>query len=122
MSQGFPSEVLGTVVGTLLRLVYDALFRAMDLDVGGRKQPLLVVLDEAHRFLPENGKGPRESTSDRRWVTTIRPSPCRGAPDRSANAVRRAGPAVIKAVLQATGRIRTPHVRMHPYPSCHHGT
>lgn len=55
---GIPPEVLGTVVGTMLRLVYDALFWAMDLDVGGRKQPLLVVLDEAHRFLPENGKGP----------------------------------------------------------------
>jgi len=55
---GIPPEVLGTVVGTMLRLVYDALFWAMDLDVGGRKQPLLVVLDEAHRFLPENGEGP----------------------------------------------------------------
>lgn len=55
---GIPPEVLGTVVGTMLRLVYDALFWAMDLDVGGRKQPLLVVLDEAHRFLPEHGEGP----------------------------------------------------------------
>lgn len=55
---GIPPEVLGTVVGTMLRLVYDALFWAMDLDVGGRKQPLLVILDEAHRFLPENGEGP----------------------------------------------------------------
>jgi hypothetical protein len=55
---GIPPEVLGTVVGTMLRLVYDALFWAMDLDVGGRKQPLLVVLDEAHRFLPDNGQGP----------------------------------------------------------------
>jgi hypothetical protein len=55
---GIPPEVLGTVVGTMLRLVYDALFWAMDLDVGGRKQPLLVVLDEAHRFLPESGEGP----------------------------------------------------------------
>lgn len=55
---GIPPEVLGPVVGTMLRLVYDALFWAMDLDVGGRKQPLLVVLDEAHRFLPEDGEGP----------------------------------------------------------------
>ena len=55
---GIPPEVLGTVVGTMLRLVYDSLFWAMDLDVGGRKQPLLVILDEAHRFLPEGGEGP----------------------------------------------------------------
>ena len=55
---GIPPEVLGTVVGTMLRLVYDALFWAMDLEVGGRKQPLLVILDEAHRFLPEAGEGP----------------------------------------------------------------
>lgn len=50
---GLPSEVLGPVVGTMLRIVYDALFWAMKLPVGGREQPLLVILDEAHRFLPE---------------------------------------------------------------------
>jgi DNA helicase HerA-like ATPase len=55
---GIPPEVLGTVVGTMLRLIYDALFWAMDLAVGGRKQPLLIILDEAHRFLPENGDSP----------------------------------------------------------------
>jgi hypothetical protein len=48
-----PGEVLGPVVGTMLRIVYDALFWAMKLPVGGREQPLLVILDEAHRFLPE---------------------------------------------------------------------
>lgn len=52
---GLPAEVLGAVVGTMLRLVYDALFWAMDLAVGGRRQPLLVVVDEAHRFLPQGG-------------------------------------------------------------------
>lgn len=49
---GLPPEVLGTVVGTMLRLIYDALFWAMNLPVGGRQQPLLLVLEEAHRFLP----------------------------------------------------------------------
>lgn len=39
----------------MLRLIYDALFWAMELPVGGRQQPLLVVLDEAHRFLPQDG-------------------------------------------------------------------
>jgi hypothetical protein len=52
---GLPPEVLGAVVGTMLRIIYDALFWAMNLPVGGRHQPLLVVLDEAHRFLPPDG-------------------------------------------------------------------
>ena len=54
---GIPTEVVGTVVGTMMQLVYDALFWGMDLPVGGRQQPLLVVVDEAHRFLPADGSG-----------------------------------------------------------------
>lgn len=50
---GLPSEILATIVGTMLRVVYDMLFWAQDLPIGGRQQPLLVVLDEAHRFVPE---------------------------------------------------------------------
>jgi DNA helicase HerA-like ATPase len=41
----------------MMQLVYDALFWGMDLPVGGRQQPLLVVVDEAHRFLPSDGSG-----------------------------------------------------------------
>ncbi len=48
-----PSEVLSAVVGTLLRIVYDMLFWALDLPISGRKQPLLIVLEEAHIFLPD---------------------------------------------------------------------
>lgn len=48
-----PSEVLSAVVGTLLRIVYDMLFWALDLPISGRRQPLLIVLEEAHLFLPE---------------------------------------------------------------------
>jgi len=47
-----PSEVLGDVVGSVLSLIYDALFWGMRLPVGGKEQPLMLVLDEAHRFLP----------------------------------------------------------------------
>jgi hypothetical protein len=50
---GLPSDVLDTVVATMLQLVYDALFWSMELPVGGRQQPLLIVVDEAHRFVPE---------------------------------------------------------------------
>jgi hypothetical protein len=62
---GLPPEVLTTVVGTLLRVVYDALFWAMELAVGGREQPLLVVIDEAHRFLPKGGETPANRTIGR---------------------------------------------------------
>jgi hypothetical protein len=54
---GLPSEVTGTVVGTMMHIVYDTLFWGMSLPVGGREQPLLVVVDEAHRFLPSEGGG-----------------------------------------------------------------
>lgn len=59
---GMPSEILSTVVGTMLRIVYDMLFWAVDLSVGGRKQPLLIVLEEAHLFLPEGKESPAHRT------------------------------------------------------------
>jgi DNA helicase HerA-like ATPase len=63
---GLPSEILPTIVGTMLRVVYDMLFWAQDLPIGGRQQPLLVVLDEAHRFVPEG-----EKTSAHRTLSMI---------------------------------------------------
>ena len=63
---GLPSEVLPTIVGTMLRVVYDILLWAQDLPVGGRQQPLLVVLDEAHRFIPEG-----DETSAHRTLSVI---------------------------------------------------
>ena len=59
---GLPSEVLPTIVGTMLRVVYDMLFWGQDLPVGGRQQPLLIVLDEAHRFVPEGVDTPAHRT------------------------------------------------------------
>jgi hypothetical protein len=55
---GLPSEVLQTIVGTMLKVVYDILFWGQDLNMGGRQQPLLVVIDEAHRFVPEGQDTP----------------------------------------------------------------
>lgn len=49
-----PVEVLGVVVGTMLNLVYEALYWGMALPVGGKQQPLLLMIDEAHRFLPRD--------------------------------------------------------------------
>jgi hypothetical protein len=55
---GLPSEILSTIVGTLLRIIYDMLFWGGDLPVSGRMQPLLIALEEAHIFLPEGQDSP----------------------------------------------------------------
>lgn len=60
-----PSEVLSTIVGTLVRIVYDMLFWALDLPISGRLQPLLIVLEEAHIFLPEGGDSAAHRTISR---------------------------------------------------------
>ncbi len=57
-----PSEMLPTIVGTMLRVIYDVLFWAQDLPVGGRQQPILVVIDEAHLFVPEGEDSPAHRT------------------------------------------------------------
>lgn len=62
---GLPSEVLATIVGTLVRIVYDMLFWALDLPISGRNQPLLIVLEEAHIFLPEGGDSAAHRTISR---------------------------------------------------------
>lgn len=59
---GLPSEVLPTIVGTVLRIIYDMLFWGQDLPIGGRQQPLLAVVDEAHRFVPEGHETPAHRT------------------------------------------------------------
>ena len=46
-----PSEIMMSVSGTLLNITYEALFWGQELQVGGRMQPLLIVLEEAHNYL-----------------------------------------------------------------------
>jgi len=46
-----PSEIMMSVAGTLLNIAYEALFWGQESPVGGRKQPLLIVLEEAHNYL-----------------------------------------------------------------------
>jgi len=48
---GIPIEIMASISGTLLKIIYDALFWGQTTEVGGRKQPLLVVLEEAHNYL-----------------------------------------------------------------------
>lgn len=55
---GIPSEILPTVVGTMLHIVYEALFWAGDLAVSARNQPLLILIEEAHKFIPDKADNP----------------------------------------------------------------
>jgi uncharacterized protein len=48
---GIPVAILNTLVGVLLRIIYDALFWARNLSEGGRERPLLFVLEEAHSYV-----------------------------------------------------------------------
>lgn len=48
---GIPSDVMTSISGTLLKIIYDALFWGQNLPNGGREQPLLIVLEEAHNYL-----------------------------------------------------------------------
>lgn len=46
-----PSNIVQTISGCILKIAYDALFWGQNTLVGGKMQPLLVVLDEAHAYL-----------------------------------------------------------------------
>ncbi|SFM05316.1 ATP-binding protein [Halanaerobium salsuginis] len=48
---GIPSEVMISISGTLLKIIYDALFWGQNLTIGGKEQPLFIVLEEAHNYL-----------------------------------------------------------------------
>lgn len=47
---GIPSDILDTLVGALLRIIYDSLFWARNRPEGGKQRPLLIVLEEAHSY------------------------------------------------------------------------
>lgn len=46
-----PSEIMQAIAGSILKIIYDALYWGQSTLVGGKKQPLLIVLDEAHAYL-----------------------------------------------------------------------
>lgn len=48
---GVPSTVLERLIGSILRIVYEALFWSREKTEGGILRPLLVVMEEAHRYL-----------------------------------------------------------------------
>ncbi len=53
---GVPSNVLGQLVGSILKIVYEALFWSREKSEGGVIRPLLIVMEEAHRYLSDKSK------------------------------------------------------------------
>lgn len=51
---GVPSEILHDIIGILLRVMYDSMFWARELEQGGRSRPLLIIMEEAHNYLGNN--------------------------------------------------------------------
>lgn len=59
---GVPSTILMRLIGGILNILYEALFWSRLLAEGGRERPLLVVMEEAHRYLGrENASIARDS-------------------------------------------------------------
>jgi len=56
---GIPTFVLTSLVGALLRLLFDSMFWGRKLSEGGRERPLLMVMEEAHLYLssPDSSAG-----------------------------------------------------------------
>ncbi len=50
---GVPSAVLERLVGSILKILYEALFWSREKSEGGIERPLLVVMEEAHRYLSD---------------------------------------------------------------------
>lgn len=64
---GVPTSVLTELIGSLTRVVYDALFWARRLSEGGRERPLLFVFEEAHAYLTA-GRAPGAAAAVQRVV------------------------------------------------------
>lgn len=48
---GVPSAVLERLVGSILKIVYESLFWSREKSEGGIERPLMIVMEEAHRYL-----------------------------------------------------------------------
>ena len=54
---GVPQDVVQDVVGSMSRLVYDAMFWSRLLSEGARERPLLMIFEEAHSYLGASSSG-----------------------------------------------------------------
>lgn len=54
---GIPSTVLSRLIGAILKIIYEGLFWGREKSEGGISRPLLVVMEEAHRYLFKDADG-----------------------------------------------------------------
>ncbi len=54
---GVPSLVLERLIGSILNIIYEALFWSREKSEGGFERPLLIVMEEAHRYLSGDASG-----------------------------------------------------------------
>ena len=62
---GVPSAALERLVGSILKIVYEALFWSREKSKGRIARPLLIVMEEAHRYLGRDGGGPASEIVER---------------------------------------------------------
>lgn len=53
---GVPISILNTIIAVLLRIIYEGVFWARHLSQGGRERPLLLLMEEAHNYLNQDGR------------------------------------------------------------------
>ena len=54
---GIPSAILDRLIGAILRIIFDSLVWAREKSEGGTRRPVLLVLEEAHRYLGVDSDG-----------------------------------------------------------------
>jgi len=54
---GIPSGVLVRLIGAILRIIFEGLFWAREKNEGGVRRPLLIVMEEAHRYVGRDVDG-----------------------------------------------------------------
>ncbi len=62
---GIPSAVLLRLIGAILRIIYEGLFWGRDKSEGGVSRPVLIVMEEAHRYLAKEMDGPARYMAQR---------------------------------------------------------
>jgi hypothetical protein len=62
---GVPSSVLLRLIGGILNIIYEALFWGRETPEGGRERPLLIVMEEAHRYLNRESDNPARAMAQR---------------------------------------------------------
>lgn len=59
---GVPSLVLERLVGSILKVIYESMFWSREKSEGGIIRPLLIVMEEAHRYLSKGVSGLASNT------------------------------------------------------------